>query len=135
MELDSAFDLVAWSATLLGAFAVAVAIGALRQPGIWGRMVAEIEESPALQLLCGFAELFVGAAIYLANPWDSADLLAMVMKGLGGLMMAEALVVMAISDLYFQTWLKNLAVMQRGWPVVTLLVGALLAGAGMMRFV
>ena len=98
-------------------------------------MVEEIENSPALQLLSGFAELFVGAAIYLLNPWDPNDLLSTVMKILGGLMMAEALVVMAISDLYFQTWLKNLAAMRRGWPVVTLVIGAVLAGAGMMRFV
>lgn len=133
--MDSSFDPVAWSATLLGAFAVAVALGALRQPGTWTRIVNEIDASPALQLLSGFAELFVGAAIYLLNPWDSADLLSMVMKGLGGLMMAEALVVMAISDLYFQIWLKNLAAMRRAWPIVTLLVGIVLAVAGMMRFV
>ena len=119
----------------MDAFAVAVAIGALRQPGTWGKMVEEIEHSPALQLLCGFAELFVGAAIYLANPWAAGDLLSMVMKALGGLMMVEALVVMAISDLYFQTWLKNLAVMKRGWPIVTLLVGLVLLAAGTMRFV
>ena len=132
--MDASLDFVAWSATLLGAFAISVAIGALRQPGIWGRMVNEIEASPALQLLCGFAELFVGAAIYLLNPWDSADLLAMVMKGLGGLMMAEALTVMAISDLYFQTWLKNLAAMRRGWPIATLIAGLVLTGVGMWRF-
>lgn len=133
--MESTFDAVAWSATLLGAFAVAVAVGALRQPGKWAQMVLEIEESPALQLLCGFAELFVGAAIYLSSPWDAGDLLSMLMKGLGGLMMAEALVVMAISDLYFQLWLKNLAAMRRGWPLVTLLAGLVLAGAGMARFV
>jgi hypothetical protein len=133
--METTFDAVAWSATLLGAFAIAVAIGALRQPGIWAKMVDEIEASPALQLLCGFAELFIGAAIYLINPWDSADILSMVMKTIGGLMMAEALVVMAISDLYFQTWLKNLAAMRRGWPLVTLVIGWVLAGAGMMRFV
>ena len=133
--MDTNLDPVAWSATLLGAFAIAVAIGALRTPGKWAKLVTEIEESPALQLLCGFAELFVGAAIYLINPWDPADILSMVMKGLGGLMMLEALVVMAISDLYFQTWLKNLAAMRRGWPLVTLVVGWALAGAGMMRFV
>lgn len=133
--MDQAFDPTAWSATLLGLFGVAVAIGALRQPGIWGRMVGEIESSPALQLLCGFVELFVGAAIYLLNPWVPADLLATMMKAVGGLMMAEALVVMAISDLYFQTWLKNLAAMRRGWPLFTLLVGLVLAGAGMVRFV
>ena len=133
--MDTTLDFVAWSATLLGAFAISVAIGALRQPGIWGRMVNEIEASPALQLLCGFAELFIGAAIYLLNPWDPADLLSMVMKSIGGLMMAEALVVMAISDLYFQTWLKNLAAMRRGWPIVTLIAGLILAGAGALRFV
>lgn len=133
--MDMALDFVAWSATLLGLFAIAVAIGALRTPGKWAQMVTEIEESPALQLLCGFAELFVGAAIYLLNPWDSADLLAMIMKGLGGLMMAEALVVMAISDIYFQTWLKNLAVMRRGWPIVTMILGLVLAVAGALRFV
>ncbi len=129
------FDPVGWSAALLGGFAIAVAIGALRTPGKWAKMVSEIEQSPALQLLCGFAELFVGAVIFLANPWDQTDLLSMVMKGLGGLMMVEALTVMAISDLYFQTWLKNLAAMRRGWPMVTLIVGLVLAGAGAMRFV
>lgn len=133
--MDSTFDPVAWSATLLGVFAIAVAVGALRTPGKWAQMVLEIEESPALQLLCGFAELFIGAAIYLINPWDSADLLSMLMKAIGGLMMAEALVVMAISDLYFQIWLKNLAAMRRGWPIATLVIGAALAGAGMLRFV
>ena len=133
--MTQTIDPVAWSATLLGLFGISVAIGALRQPGIWAQMVDEIEKSPALQFLSGFAELFVGAAIYLLNPWNPDDLLSIVMKVLGGMMMAEALVVMAISDLYFQTWLKNLAAMQRGWPVVTLLVGVVLAGAGMMRFV
>lgn len=132
--MSDIFDPVAWSATLMGAFAIAVAIGALRQPGIWSKMVDEIKQSPALQLLCGFAELFIGAAIYLLNPWDSADLLSMVMKAMGGLMMVEALVVMAISDLYFQAWLKNLVAMKRGWPLVSLLVGVVLLGAGTMRF-
>ncbi|WFL76227.1 hypothetical protein P7228_09470 [Altererythrobacter arenosus] len=127
-------DMVAWSATLLGLFAIAVAIGALRSPGKWAKMVEEIEKSPALQLLSGFIELFVGAAVYLLSPWDPADILSIVMKIMGGMMMLEALVVMAISDLYFQTWLKNLAAMRRGWPLVTLVIGVVLAGAGMLRF-
>lgn len=132
--MEQTFDATAWSATLLGLFGLAVAIGALRQPGTWGKMIEEIEASPALQLLCGFIELFVGAAIYLLNPWDAADLLSTAMKALGGLMMAEALVVMAISDLYFQLWLKNLAAMRRGWPLATLALSVVLAGAGMLRF-
>lgn len=127
-------DTVGWSATLLGLFGVFAAVGALRQPGAWQRMIAEIEGSPALQLISGFMELFVGAAITLLNPWVAGDLLSMVMKGLGGLMMAEALFVMGFSDLYFQMWLKNLAAVHRGWAVVTLLFGLVLAVAGMLRF-
>ena len=55
------------------------------------------------------------------------------MEGTG--LKREALVVMAISDLYFQTWLKNLSAMRRGWPAVTLIIGGAMAIAGMMRFV
>ena len=134
MMMQQMIDPVAWGATLLGLFSISVAIGALRQPGTWAKMIEEIEQSPALQMLCGFAELFIGAAIYLLSPWHAHDILSMVMKAIGGLMMAEALVVMAISDLYFQIWLKNLAAMKRGWPVATLVFGAALAGAGMLRF-
>ena len=42
------FDPAAWSATLLGLFALFAAIGVLRKPGIWQTMVVEIEKSPAL---------------------------------------------------------------------------------------
>ncbi|WP_128893350.1 hypothetical protein [Erythrobacter sp. HKB08] len=126
-------DLVGWSALLLGLFAISVSIGAFRQPGLWRKMIDEVDRSPALQLLSGFMELFVGAAIYLAAPWTSGDLLAQVMKVIGALMMAEALVVMAICDLYMQVWLKNLAAIHRFWTGVTFLCGLALAGAAMLR--
>ena len=133
--MNPSLDITGWSASLLGLFCVAVAIGALRQPGTFRTMVSEIEKSPALQLLSGFVELFVGAVIYLLNPWMPEDLLATIMKALGGLMMAEALVVMAFSDIYFHLWLKNLAALQRGWPAFTLIAGAILTVAGALRFV
>ena len=132
--MPGTFDPTAWSAALLGLFALAAAIGALRQPGIWRSMIDEIDKSPALQMVSGFMELFVGAAIYLVNPGTDADILAIVMKTIGGLMMIEALVVMAFSDLYFHFWLKNLAAMHRGWAVVTLLIGGALAIGGFGRF-
>ncbi|MBD3730530.1 MAG: hypothetical protein IE933_12575 [Sphingomonadales bacterium] len=132
--MPNTLDATAWSATLLGLFAVAAAIGALRQPGAWRRMIDEIEKSPALQLVSGFMELFVGAAIYLGNPWVPSELLTCVMKTIGGLMIIEALAVMAISDLYFQIWLKTLAAVHRGWAIVTLVLGLALTVAGTMHF-
>ena len=128
------FDPTGWSAALLGLFSLFAAIGALRQPGIWRALVDEIDRSPALQLLSGLLELFLGAAICLVNPWDPADILSCVMKALGGLMMFEALVVTGFSDLYFHLWLKNLAAMHRIWALVTFILGAALAIAGFARF-
>ena len=134
--MPETLDVTGWTATLLGLFALAAAIGALRQPGTWQTLITEIDKSPALQMVCGFMELFVGAAIYLLNPWTGEmDLLATIMKATGGLMMAEALMVMAFSDIYFQMWLKNLAAVHRGWALATLVIGAALAVAGMLRFV
>ncbi|MCW2414500.1 hypothetical protein [Sphingobium sp. B8D3D] len=126
-------DATAWAAMLLGAFTLAAAIGALRKPGLWQTMVKEIEQSPALQLLCGLVELILGAAVYLANPWIPADILTCIMKAIGGIMMIEALVVLAFSDLYFHFWLRNLANMQRIWVALTLACGLALTVAGLMR--
>lgn len=132
--MPEVIDTTAWSAALLGLVALFAALGALRKPGAWQTMIGEIEKSPALQLVCGFIEMTAGAAIYLANPWVPADVLACVMKAIGGLMMLEALMVLGFSDLYFQLWLKNLSALQRGWAAVTLVAGLVLAVEGMIRF-
>jgi hypothetical protein len=133
--MTGVFDATGWSSGLLGLFATFAAIGALRQPGIWRTMIEEIDKSPALQLVSGFMELFVGAAIYLVNPWSPGDVLSIFMKSIGGLMMIEALVVMGFSDLYLHFWLKNLAAMHKIWSGVTLVLGLALVVAGFSRFV
>lgn len=127
-------DLTAWTALLLGLFMLFAAVGALRKPGIWQAMVQEFEKSPALQLTAGMLELITGGVVYLANPWLPADLLACVMKGLGGLMIIEALVVVGFSDAYFHFWLKNLANMHRGWALVTAMCGFALTVFAALRF-
>ena len=91
--MSETLEPTAWSALLLGLFTLAAALGALRNPGAWTTMIEEIEKSPSLQLLAGFAEMIAGAILYLANPWIPADLLTCVMKAIGGFMMVEALAV------------------------------------------
>jgi len=132
--MPETFDATAWTAALLGLFSLFAAVGALRQPGIWRTVIDEIDGSPTLQILSGLLELFLGAAIYLVNPWDAGDVLSCVMKAIGGFMMFEALAVTGFSDLYFHLWLKNLATMYRGWAIVTLLFGMVLGIAGFARF-
>jgi len=134
MSVPDMIDVTTWSATLLGVFSLFAGIGALRQPGIWQTMVREVEQSPALQLVCGALELLVGAFIYIANPWLPSDILACIVKGLGALMMAEALVVLGFSDIYLQFWLRNLGFMHRAWAFITFLGGLALTIAGLIRF-
>ena len=127
-------DDTGWTALLLGLFMLFAAVGALRKPGLWQTMVGEFERSPALQLTASLIELLTGAVIYLLNPWVVADPLTCVMKLLGGLMVIEALVVVGFSDAYLHFWLRNLAFMRRGWPIVTFIAGFALAALGAMRF-
>lgn len=131
--MPEAIDLTKWSALLLGLFMLFAAIGALRKPGIWQTMINEIEKSPALQLISGLAELTIGTLIYLANPWMPQDILSCIMKGIAGLMMLEALMVLGFSDLYFHFWLRNLSFMHRGWSIVTFVAGIALTVAAFLR--
>lgn len=132
--MNTMLDVTAWSALLLGLSALFAGIGALRKPGIWRTMIGEVEQSPALQFVCGMLELLVGAVIYLANPWVPADLLACVIKTLGGVMMIEALAILGFCDIYTQFWLRSLSHMHRGWASSTVLLGLALAIAGAARF-
>ena len=127
-------DPAAWSALLLGLLALFAGFGAWRQPGLWDRMIKEIEASPALQLLCGMIELLTGAIIYLANPWLPDDILTCVMKAIGGFMMLEALAITAFCDLYVHMWLRNLGHLDRRWAAVTMAFGLALVVPAMLRF-
>ena len=81
----------AWSALFLGLFAIASAVGELRKPGMWRRMMGELETSPALQITLGLIELASGVLSYAAiGPWDGGDWLAVVTKVLATLMVLEA---------------------------------------------
>lgn len=134
MEMVVNLDLTAWSATLAGVYIVCMGIGALRNPTAWRTLLEEIGKSPALQILCGLAEFLVGALIYLANPWVSADVLSCVLKGAGGLMMIEALAITGFSDIYTQFLLRTLEHMYRGLALAMIVLGVAFLVAGQLRF-
>lgn len=124
----------AWTALFLGLFAFFAGLGALRRPGHWQKLVEEIAASPALQLITAMLELFLGAAVYIVNPWASADWLSGAMSILGGLMMLEALVVLAFSDAYLSFWLRRLGSLEKLWAWLAMAFGAALIIAGALHF-
>ncbi len=132
--MDQNFDATAWSGLLLGLLALFAGIGALRQPGLWDKMVKEILNSPALQLVSAMVELGIGALIYLTNPWLPTDLFACVMKAVGGFLMLEALMVAGFCDIYVHFWLRNLGNLDRRWAWVTVVWGLVLAVPATLRF-
>ncbi len=97
-------------------------------------MIVEVSASPSLQLVAGLLELLFGTAVYLANPWLPADVLTCIMKTIGGIMMSEALVLIAFCDLYSGFWLRNLTHMHRGWALFSMAMGLGLSVAGFVRF-
>ena len=117
--MTNTVDPTAWSALLLGLTAMFAGIGALRKPGAWRVMIEEVEKSPALQFVCGMLELLIGGLVYMANPWVPSDLLACVLRAMGGLMMIEALAILGFVDIYTQFWLRSLSHMHRGWAMTT----------------
>lgn len=132
--MTEAIDAPAWSSLLMGLAALSAGIGALRKPGIWRTMLAEIEQSPTLQFVCGMLELLVGGIVYMVNPFAPADTLSCVMKAIGGMMMIESLVIIAFCDIYSQLWIRWLTSMHRGWASFTALFGLALVVAGAARF-
>lgn len=132
--MPATMDMTAWSSTLLGLFTLFAGVGALRNPAMWRTAIQEVNNSSALQLTTGLLELVVGAAIYLSNAWIPSDVLACVLKAIGGLMMLEALAVVGFCDVYTNFWPRSLIHMHRVWAMLTVLVGLAFSILGMLRF-
>lgn len=124
----------AWTAIFMGLFALFAGLGELRKPGHWHKLIGEIVASPALQMVTGLVELFLGAVVYLANPWASPDWLSSTMSVIGGLMVIEALLVIAFSDVYLAFWLRRFGPLSRLWCWSSVVIGAGLIVIGLMHF-
>jgi hypothetical protein len=94
---DSA-DIAAWIALFVGLYSLAAAVGELRAPNTWWMMLKEFERSPALRLVTGIAVLALGATIYLVNPWRPDDWLAITVSVVGGVAVAEGVLILAAGD-------------------------------------
>lgn len=124
----------AWTAIFLGLFAFFAGIGELRKPGHWQSLIEQIAAMPALQLVTGLLELFLGAVIYLANPWASPDWLSSTLSVVGGLMCIEALMVIAFSDVYMAFWVRRFGPLSKLWTICSIVIGLALIVVGLMHF-
>lgn len=124
----------AWTALFLGLFAFFAGLGEWRKPGHWQKLIDEISQSPALQLITGLVELFLGAIVYLANPWQSPDWLSSVLSLIGGVMCIEALAITAFADIYLAGWMRRLSPFSRLWALFAMAFGVVLVVVGVLHF-
>ena len=96
--MAEAQDLPAWILLFVGLYSLAAAVGELRLPGTWAKMLADFERGPGLRFVTGFFVLSLGAAVYLVNPWRPDDWMAVAVSILGGLMVAQGALILAMGD-------------------------------------
>lgn len=122
-----------WIMFFIGLYALAAAIGELRRPGLWGRMVQEVRASIALQFILGLFTLVTGAVIYLVNPWQPADPLAILVTVLGAWMFVEGALILAIGDLVLKFAARLMGGNSMIFAGLSALIGGLAIFTAMMR--
>jgi hypothetical protein len=117
----------------LGLYALAAAFGELRAPGFWTAMIRDVETTPALRFLIGFAVLFFGTAIFLVGLWGGGDWLAVLIAVIGALAVLEGVVILAFGEAYlaFGRALIGTGSRARAWALVSLLFGLAAIAVGL----
>ena len=126
-------DIPAWIAFFVGLYALAAGVGELRSPGGWGVMLKDFERSPALRFLTGLVTLSLGAAIYLVNPWRPEDWLSIVVSVIGGIAIAEGLLMLAAGERILNFGRALLGRGGRVWAGFSVLAGIALVLAALSR--
>ncbi len=126
-------DIPAWIALFTGLYALAAAVGEFRSPGTWLAMLKDFERSPALRFLTGLVCLMLGAAIYLVNPWDSSDWLAVAVSVLGGLCAAEGMLILAAGDRFLALARRLMQSANAFWAGFSAVFGILAIAAALGR--
>ena len=126
-------DIPAWIALFIGLYSASAAIGELRHPGGWVGMVAHFERDLGLRFLTGIVCLGLGAAIYLVSPWRPGDWLAVLVTVIGGGMVVEGALILAFGDNFLAFARRLMGAAYRLWAVLSLLLGAALIVAALLR--
>lgn len=127
-------DMPSWILLLLGIYSFAAGVGELRRPGLWHRMLWEVEQSSALQFLTGVACIVIGGAIYLANPWNPKDIGSILVTVLGAWILVEGFLFLAFGDVFLRFTGPLMRAVNKFWALGSALLGLGLIIWAIQRF-
>lgn len=126
-------DIPAWILLFVGLYSLAASVGELRLPGTWTKMLGDFERGPGLRFLTGFFVLSLGAAVYLVNPWRPDDWMAVVVSVLGGVMVAEGALILAMGDRFLGFARTLIGRASTAWAGFSALLGFALIALALSR--
>ena len=126
-------DIAAWIAFFVGLYALAAGVGEIRSPGGWGVMLKEFERSVSTRFITGLVTLALGATIYLVNPWRPEDWLAIAVSVIGGIAIAEGLLMLAAGERFIGFGRAMLGRGGRVWAGLSALLGVAMVLVAMSR--
>lgn len=127
-------DIPAWIALFMGLYALGASVGELRSPGSWAAMLDGFERNEALRFLTGIVLLALGATIYLVNPWNPEDWLAVAMTVMGAGMALEGVVMLAFGRPFMHFASQLLGAVNRVWALFAAVIGVVLICLAALRF-
>jgi hypothetical protein len=131
--MGSAGNITGWITLFFGLYGLAAGIGEFRNPGFWSSMVREIRASSGLQFITGLVTLTLGAIIYLANPFDPGDWLSILISVIGGWIVIEGMLILAVGDWFMDFSARLMGKGGRAWAVLAIIFGLAAAFAGFVR--
>ncbi len=127
-------DIPAWITLFAGLYALAAAIGEIRHPGSWAAMLDDFENREGLRFVTGLFLLVLGAVIYMVNPWNPADWLAVAVTLLGALIVVEGLVMLSFGRAYMHFANGLFGAVNRFWALFAAGFGVVAICLAALRF-
>lgn len=127
-------DYTAWIVLVIGIYAASASIGELRTPGMWLRMVDDLERSPAARFLTGIVCLAIGTPLYLAGSWASGDWMAFAVRLIGAWAVIEGALFLAVGEPFMAFSRRLMGTATRLWAWLSLLLGLAAIAAALTRF-
>ena len=126
-------QITAWIALFTGLYSLGAAMGELRKPGSWTIMLEDFGQNNGLRFLTGILVLALGATIYLVNPWNPADWLAVLVTVMGGGMVLEGFVILSFGQPFMRFATSLIGIAGRSWAMLAAVLGVALIAVALMR--